>query len=124
MAVSLSNASEQSTSQGFDSPSIESELPENQLTALKAQGTNRNTKNLRHTSKPMVHSGTSPLEIQAQASQRGIKTHLQEKDINKRTRRSTVTKRKIFDEHIEVSNGLAVNAVGMIFKAIFSIISR
>jgi hypothetical protein len=111
MALPLSVTSEQSSGQCLGYPTIDSEPPESQLTVLKPLETNTKIKRPRRTSVPIVESATSP-EIQGQASQRGLKTHLPEKDTNKRTRRSTTTKRKIIDGRAEVPNSIAVNTVG------------
>jgi hypothetical protein len=120
MALPLSVTSEQFSGQCLGYPTIDSEPPESQLTVLKPLGTNTKIKRPRRTSVPVVESATSPPEIQGQASQRGLKTHLPEKDINKRTRRSTTTKRKIIDERAEIPNSISVNTVGKTSQSSFS----
>lgn len=118
MALPLSLTSEQFSGRCLGYPTIDSEPPESQMTVLKSLGTNTKIKRPRRISVPIVEGATSHPETQGQASQRGLKTHLPEKDTNKRTRRSTTTKRKIIDVHAEVPNSIAVNTVGKSSQAV------
>ncbi len=117
IAVPLSTPSEQFNSQYLCYRSIESETPENQPKVLKPLATSSGRK-IKEPPIPMVEGARAHPDIQAKAPHLGIKTHFQDKDINKRTRRSTTTKRKIVDEHAEVPNTLAVNSIGGTSKAI------
>lgn len=94
---------------------IGSEPLGSQSTVLKSPGTSNKIKKTHRNLIPKIEDATAPAKIEARAYHRGIKAHLQEKVANKRTRRSTLVKRKIADEHAEVLNSLAINAVGKTF---------
>jgi hypothetical protein len=102
------NIDQQSNIQSLGSASVASELPGKQLTIIKSMSANSKIRKLTQDPVPTcdkaIATSTAPVA--------------QDRYTNKRTRRSGTRKRKIVDEHAEVPNSLAVDAIGKNSKEI------